>query len=182
MIGAAGSPADTRTVFERHLDLTPLRGRSRGKVRCIFHTPDRHPSLDVDLERGLFICRSCGASGGLKRFRELAGETTRTAGAMAAPPSPIRSSARRASVHAEALALARSEPWADPFVLDLYRGADWSRVHRQWVQRARHTATGAGPRRRVWDILAAAARIESSVELVEASLDELTSLLRGRAS
>ncbi len=181
MIGPAGSPADTRAVFARHLDLTPLRGRSRGKVRCIFHAPDRHPSLDVDLERDLFICRSCGASGGVKRFRELVGETIPTAVGMASLHSPIRSSARRVSINAAALALARSEPWARPFVLDLYRGADWVRVHRQWVRRCRHTARGAGPNRHAWDILAAAARIESSVELVEASLEELTNLLWGRA-
>lgn len=181
MIGPA-SAADARAWFGRHLDLAPLRGRSRGKVRCIFHTPDRHPSLDVDLDRGLFICRSCGTSGGIRQFRELVGESTTTAVAMAPLRAPIRSSARRASVHAEALALARSEPWARPCVLDLYRGSDWVRAHRRWVQRVRRAATSAGPSRRAWYLLAAAAGIETSVELIEAALDELTSLVRGRAS
>ena len=60
--------------FARHLDLAPLRGRRRGSVRCIFHQ-ERTPSLSVDLDRGLFHCFGCGAEGGVRRFRELVGES-----------------------------------------------------------------------------------------------------------
>src|SRR5262245_48100658 len=73
-------------IFGRHLDLTPLRGRHRGLVRCPFHQ-DRTPSLSVDLEAGMFHCFGCGASGGIAKFRELVGEQPTTANAETYSPS-----------------------------------------------------------------------------------------------
>ena len=54
------SPAD----FYRH-NVQRFRrvGRQRAVGRCPFH-PDRNPSLSLCLDRGLFHCFSCGASGG----------------------------------------------------------------------------------------------------------------------
>jgi DNA primase len=33
--------------------------------RCLFHSPDRHPSFSVNLDNGLYHCFSCGARGNL---------------------------------------------------------------------------------------------------------------------
>jgi len=63
------------SVFERHLDLEPLRGRRRGLVKCVFHA-DRTPSLSVDLDAMVFNCHGCGQSGGYKKFSELVGEAS----------------------------------------------------------------------------------------------------------
>ena len=77
---------DALALFERHLDLRPLHGRARGLVRCRFHE-DRTGSLSVDLAQGVFNCFGCGAQGGVRKFRELVGETG----------SPQRSRASRES-------------------------------------------------------------------------------------
>lgn len=61
-------------LFGRHLDLGPLGPRRQGVVRCIFHD-DRHPSLSVDLDRGVFHCFACRAAGGLRDFALRVGES-----------------------------------------------------------------------------------------------------------
>ncbi len=66
------------SLFARHLDLSALNGRRRGRVRCIFHD-DHDPSLSVDLDKGLFYCFGCGVKGGIKRFAELVRERSRNA-------------------------------------------------------------------------------------------------------
>jgi hypothetical protein len=50
-------------LLSRYLDLSPLRNRRCGLVRCIFHRPDRHPSLSIDLDRGIFHCFACRVGG-----------------------------------------------------------------------------------------------------------------------
>jgi len=47
-------------------ELPRLSRPSRGwaKATCVFHHPDRHPSLSVNLATGGFRCFSCGAKGG----------------------------------------------------------------------------------------------------------------------
>ena len=62
------------TVFERHLDLTPLRARATGVVACIFCPPGKRASLSVDLARGLFHCFRCEIGGSARRFAELVGD------------------------------------------------------------------------------------------------------------
>jgi hypothetical protein len=42
-------------------------------VCCLFHQ-EKTPSLSIDLEKGVFYCFGCGASGGVKQFAELVGE------------------------------------------------------------------------------------------------------------
>ena len=65
------------TWKERFTDLLARHGISmrgpRGIVRCLFHQ-DKTPSLSIDIERGLFHCFGCGASGGVRKFAELLGE------------------------------------------------------------------------------------------------------------
>lgn len=46
--------------------------KARGKWTCIcpFHS-DRHPSLDVDTVKGVWLCRACGVGGDAIRYAEL---------------------------------------------------------------------------------------------------------------
>jgi hypothetical protein len=166
---------NARELFARYLDLAPLRGRSRGKVRCVFHQPDRRPSLDVDLERGLFICRSCGASGGLRRFAALVGEPTTTTTARREVPARRRSVIEEA--RAEALAAARRQPWARAGVAELYAASDWVRDQRRIIDHARRAATAEGPTVRTWRVLRAAADCERRVREVEVLLDLIVTVM-----
>ena len=63
------SPLDV-SVFARHLDLTPLNGRRRGRVVCPFHR-EQTPSFSVDLDAGIFHCFGCGEQGGIVDFTRL---------------------------------------------------------------------------------------------------------------
>ena len=158
---------DTLALFERHLDLRPLRGRSRGLVRCRFHE-DRTGSLSIDLAQGLFNCFGCGAQGGVRQFRELVGESG----------SPQRGRVRRESawtkawrevVHRGQREYARRGDWLPWLVANgTVRGMT------QAVDRARQTATALGPDHpRTWRILDAAARVERQAFDAEAQLDGL---------
>lgn len=53
-------------------DTTELRPRGAWKFtcRCPFHE-DRHPSLDGDTEKGVWLCRACGIGGDAIRYVEL---------------------------------------------------------------------------------------------------------------
>ena len=43
----------------------PLSGRGTWRsARCPFHSPDRHPSLRINIQSGAFRCMSCGVHGG----------------------------------------------------------------------------------------------------------------------
>ncbi len=161
-------------LFARHLDLAPLRGRAKGKVHCIFHRPDRTPSLSIDLEGGRFHCFSCLVGGGLRRFAELVGESldvkTKRPTSLGRVRSPLDEA--RAGVLREA----RRQPWALPGVRDLYRVSDWIRLARQQIDYVRQAATAAGPTEAAWRTLTLTAETERDVERVEAALDELLAL------
>ena len=47
-------------------------GPGQVRVLCPFHQ-ERNPSCDVSLEKNVFVCRSCGASGGYLDVPILAG-------------------------------------------------------------------------------------------------------------
>jgi hypothetical protein len=141
------------TVFERHLDLAPLRGRRRGLVRCAFHRPDRHGSLSVDLDRGLFHCFRCGAQGGLLRFAELVGES-----------APAQSACHHRPIEL-------SNKWQT--VHHLWRLSDAIRRGCQFAAAARRIAFQLGESERVWDLLEHAARQERLVMAAEAELDAI---------
>lgn len=68
----------SRSRFDRSLlppaeaffraNVAKLRSRGpRALGLCPFH-PDEHPSLSIDLERGLWFCHSCGEGGDIVRF------------------------------------------------------------------------------------------------------------------
>jgi hypothetical protein len=155
-------------VFERHLDLSRLRGRSRGVVTCIFHpNRGRTPSLSVDIDKGVFCCHSCGAQGGVLRFRELVGEGPQFR------PHPGRISDYEQAIRAllrreRALAARRAEwwpwEWANGYVRECRKAVDEARL---WAQ-------VLGPDHpRTWNLLAGAARVETEAYMIESRLDEL---------
>jgi CHC2 zinc finger len=160
---SAAPPAE---VFVRHLDLTPLRGRRRRVVHCIFHQ-DSTPSLSVDLDRQVFNCFGCGARGGFKRFAELVGERTPIfAPARNVYLSPMNE-ARRDALAAERSAEARRAAHRP-----VWRAAGEYREVMGLMCATRALATAAGPDAPgVWDALELAARAEIDAEaaLAEAS-------------
>ena len=158
-----------RTVLERHVNLAPLRGRRRGLTHCLFHE-DRHPSLSVDLDRGLFNCFSCGRQGGLTHFAELVGE-------------PVGFSRRRENARPETeAARARREVLARDRRATAKRveALPWwfanDHIRRCWnaARDARRIATQLGPEdSRTWPLLERAARVEREGFTIEAELDAI---------
>lgn len=55
-------------------DITSRRqtGKNQYRTTCPFHE-DSHPSCDVDLDKNVFLCRSCKAKGGFLDAIILAG-------------------------------------------------------------------------------------------------------------
>jgi hypothetical protein len=157
-------------ILERHLDITPLRGRRRGRVHCIFGHPDRRPSLSVDLDRGLFNCFSCGESGGLRRFAELVGETA-TAGPHRPRrrPESERERAWREIRQQNRRHAAFQAEWGPWWVAN-----DHIRRCGNAARAVRQIAGRLGPDHpRTWPLLARAARVETEGFMVEAELDAI---------
>jgi hypothetical protein len=66
-----GRPELVRRAFE--FAGVTFSGAHRGaewRVLCPFH-PDQHPSLDINVEQGVFICRACGEGGDAVDFYAL---------------------------------------------------------------------------------------------------------------
>jgi hypothetical protein len=159
---------EAEDIFARHLDLEPLGGRRRGRVRCIFHN-ERTPSLSVDLDRGLFHCFGCGTQGGVAKFAELVGEQ--------APPSKRDQAVRWESpldrARREILAEARRQPWYREDIRLLYQISDAIRARHRAVRVAREIAVRAGDRPEAWNLLALAAVVELEAHRIETQLDEV---------
>lgn len=163
------------SLFGRHLDLAPLRSRRRGLVRCVFHSPDRRGSLSVDLDRGLFNCFACGASGGLLRFAELVGERATGSPARLTHESPLQEARRRI------LRLARAQDARRAEWLPLWHCSDYVRLCARLVREARHWGTQLGlDDPRTWSLLERAAAVEREGLSVEAELDAI--LAEGRVA
>jgi len=153
---APGRQRQASGLFERHLDLAPLKGRRHGLVRCIFHGPDSTPSFSVHLDRGLFHCFACGVGGGRARVAELVGvEAPHADGPRGAP---------------NIVALARRQAWAKPGILESYRGSDAVRRRLQWAARLRRTASRLS-HDATWETLAEAARVDRLALNLDAALD-----------
>lgn len=115
-------------VFARYLDLSPLRGKLTGLVRCRFHE-DSAPSLSVDLARGLFHCFGCGEQGGVRAFLRRVGEEVEPA------------TRRELTALEEVVELARRQSWSQPGVVDSYHRADEARGLRRRADECRRYAT-----------------------------------------
>jgi len=147
------------SLFTRHLDLSPLKGRRRGLVACPFHQ-DSTPSLSVDLDALVFNCHGCGQQGGYKRFAVLVGETPITA-EINTRPEPEE------TPWLVAMRTVRRQGWSRPGVLELYAVADWIRLTRRDVDRVRRDPSSS------WETLAAAAHLETLAHTAEAELDAI---------
>jgi hypothetical protein len=158
-------------LFERYLDLAPLRVRRRGLVSCPFHQ-DSTPSLSVDLDAEVFKCFGCGEQGGRNRFAELVGEAVPAGARRRSLESPLQEARR------EILRTARRQPWAQPDVQLHYRLADRVRLSRRAVVDLRRLAETIEDEGQRWNILGRAARIETLGHLLEHHLDEIAALGR----
>ncbi len=145
--------SQAETLFGRHLELSPLRNRRRGLVRCPFHE-DRRPSLSVDLDRGVFHCFACGLGGGARRFAELVGERIERWSRPRPRPD-------------------RLAPWRPIFDL-----SHFSKKCRDLVDRLRREATRLGPTERAWDLLAEAVKFETTAWVAEAEADQMIAEMR----
>jgi hypothetical protein len=162
--------ADAGTLFARHLDLRPLRGRRRGVTRCPFHE-DRHPSLSVDLDKAIFHCFSCRRSGGPRQFAALVGEASTVDYASAARQLDREPALAwwRALVQRARRDDDRRIAW-----LPWWRANDAVRLALNAVREARRAAGQLGPDHpRTWRLLELAADAERRALLQGAQLDTL---------
>jgi len=138
--------------------LARVRG-SRGVIPCLFHE-DRHPSLSIDLDRGLFNCFTCGAQGGLRRFAELTGEQQGIR-----PLAPRRRLVRALEDYRPGVSM-----W--PVADEVRYRARAARALRAYVTRRGPNGPG------IWLMLCHAARLERESLIVETALGDL--LAEGR--
>jgi hypothetical protein len=160
-------------VFERHLDLQPLRGRRRGVTHCPFHGEDKHPSFSVDLDAGVFNCFGCGEQGGTRRFASLVGEGPALRVPILPPESERDQAFRRVlrSALAQDTRRAAWVPW--------WAANDVVRLNLNAARDARRWAQVLGPDHpRTWPILTLAARAETAALDAESQLDAV--LAEGR--
>ena len=159
------------SVFYRYLDLTPLRGRRTGKVRCIFHQ-EKTSSLSIDLDACVFHCFGCGEQGGVKRFSELVGETpvtpitTPTPGTTPAPEPPPETTFQAG------LRIAAGQRWVA--LAEKYARADRMRRGLQWAAALRrHAATATeqewDTQEWPWELIRYAARLEANINAADAA-------------
>ena len=152
--------AIARELFPQHLDLTPLRGRDHGLVRCIFHA-DRTASLSVNIAIGTFNCFGCGAQGGVVDFARRIGADLPVGDGAGRPPRRLRP---LAEARLDVLRLGRQQIERMARYRELYAAADEEREGMRVVDRARQLATQLDPDDpRTWDLLADAADLERSI-------------------
>lgn len=48
-------------------------GKNQIKISCPFHSPDKNPSCEVNLDAGMFHCFSCGEKGGYVKMAKQLG-------------------------------------------------------------------------------------------------------------
>jgi hypothetical protein len=156
-------------VFGRHLDLSRLRGRSRGVVTCIFHqNRGRTPSLSVDLDKAVFFCHACGEQGGLVRFRELVGEGPQPRPHRGHRISDYEQAVRALLRRERGLAARRAEWW--PWE----RANGYVRECQGAVEEARRWAQVLGlDHPRTWAVLELAMTVEREMHMIEAQLDAI---------
>jgi hypothetical protein len=159
-------------LFERYLDLSARRGRSRGLVLCAFHA-DHTPSLNIDLDRGLFYCHGCGVGGGAHRFAELVGERVDDR-----PPVLTR---RARTWLEEARAIARAQLLRSRALGEEYRdsfvASDFLRRRTRFVRDVRRLACAADPgSATAWAVLALAASVETTCWNIESEMNDLMKL------
>jgi hypothetical protein len=137
------------------------------RTRCLYPDHlDRRASLDVDLDQGVFVCRSCGRGGGWRLLAELLSVTP----GVTRPP-PVSRDARPEGPDEVVAELRR---WRDRWALrgERHEVADHIRAARQWVAAVRRWASTQGDRDDVWPVLARAADVETLASSLDTWLDE----------
>lgn len=163
---------------EQHLLAAGAQRRGKNwRFRCPVH-PDQHPSADYAPAKACWVCRSCGAGGGIVDLaRRLGldvppGMGRRPTPAVTVPPPPPGVDAA---------------PWRDAWLeilevvreqdddLAEYRDAgpfiDMVRARIQLVAAARRSVSSLGDCEAAWQLAEKAARIESITRALEADLD-----------
>jgi hypothetical protein len=141
------------------------RGRHL-RVHCLWPEHlDTHPSCDVDVTVGVFLCRSCGRGGGVRQLLILLGFED--------PPRPPRPpDPALPPGTAEVLAeLRRQRARLAPFVWTNAL-ADQVRLARQWAEAVRRRASTWGDTAEAWRVLALAAEVETFASNLEAGIDD----------
>ena len=163
-------PVTATELFGRYVDLTPLHGRTRGLVRCLFHHPDRRGSLSFELVLGVLYCFACGARDDLRDFRRLLGEETAiVTHRRRRPAESTPQQAWRRMIEVERRAEVRRAEWGPWHSVNAYCGRC-----RRAVRDARQIATKLGRENpRTWPLLEHAARVEADGPGLEAELDTL---------
>jgi hypothetical protein len=163
--------ADARELFARHLDLSPLRHRPRGVVKCIFHR-DKTASLSVDVDKGVFHCFGCAEQGGVRRFAQLVGERAAERWPASRPWESELQQARRRVIDEERWRQMRMAEWAP-----LLHAMTWLRTMERLIAsvRARVPDDVAG-----WEALDDAAVLERFVDAKTAEIEGL--LAAGRVA
>jgi hypothetical protein len=168
-MGRVAHPPELRAALEAALLARGARKVGRHwRVRCLFPDHlDQHPSCDVDLEKGVFVCRSCRRGGGYLLMAELLA----LAPAGSPRPPPVSRDARPEGPDEVVAELRR---WRNRWALrgERHEVADHIRAARQWVAAVRRWASTQDDRDDVWPVLARAADVETLAASLEAWLDE----------
>jgi hypothetical protein len=148
------------------------------RFRCVAHA-DRRPSADYESERGVWVCRSCGAGGGVRDLaRRLGidpgGRTSQARGRRPRIPAPPRGITRRTWGPAwfQILEQARREDHRLAPYREIFQLSDWLRRRYQLVADAHRVAAALGDADpRAWRLLARAARVQTTAEAIASELD-----------
>jgi hypothetical protein len=131
--------------------------------------------MSIDLDRGVFNCFACGASGGFVRFAELVGERASGPAPRRSHESPLQEARR------QILRIARAQDARRAEWMPYWLASDHVRLCARLVREARQWATQLGPDNpRTWPLLERAAAVEREGLSVEAELDAI--LDSGRVS
>jgi hypothetical protein len=177
-----GQPWQQALEFRADLEATVI---ARGAVRRGRHLRiacpapghvDTHPSADVDLERG-WVCRACGAGGGLRSLAELLGVIPARVPLATPRRVPIPPPGVVWEEWVPAWLEVRERAQAQERRLAPYRlaglVADWClRPRLQTVQDAFALVAELGNTEEAWEFAAQANRVQTVARMIEAELDE----------
>src|SRR5262245_13206336 len=156
--------ARARELFEKHLDLAPLKHRDHGYVQCIFHR-DRTPSLHVDLARGIFYCHGCHVGGGAVVFARRVGKSIDDAPVHPRRPLAPEEEGQRDALRWEQSSRDQLARYADAFALADMLRREYRRVTDVRMSAKEDTAA-------TWDLLSLAADLERELWQLEDHADE----------
>jgi len=138
-----------------------------GRTHCPAHA-DQNPSLSVAERDGQLLVHDFGGCGQREVIAALRARGLWPGGRH----ERAAASSREPTIDQLVLQLARSQPWHDPLVRELYTIADGIRALHRKADSLCRVATEAGEIQAVWDTLALAAELRRTASMAEAVLDE----------